>query len=116
MDALFNESQATCVCDGLQLGVRVESEEDRPSVVPDGRLYDPELGIPGPIRGLTDGRSADSPMPRAHGSTTLTQKEATMELLRTIVAYAVVAAPALLAAYIVFRWIEAASHSPRNNA
>ena len=55
-------------------------------------------------------------MPRAHGSATLTQKEATMELLRTIVVYAVVAAPALLAAYIVFRWIEAARHSPRNHA
>jgi hypothetical protein len=39
-----------------------------------------------------------------------------MELLRTIVAYAVVAAPALLAAYIVFRWIEVARHSPRNHA
>ena len=47
---------------------------------------------------------------------TLTQKEATMELLRTIVVYAVVAAPALLAAYIVVRWIEAARHSPRTHA
>ena len=55
-------------------------------------------------------------MSRAHGTATLTQKEATMELLRTIVVYAVVAAPALLAAYIVVRWIEAARHSPRTHA
>jgi hypothetical protein len=39
-----------------------------------------------------------------------------MEFLRTIVAYAVVAAPALLAAYIVFRWIEAARNFPHNHA
>jgi hypothetical protein len=39
-----------------------------------------------------------------------------MELLRTIVAYAVVAAPALLAAYIVVKWIETARHLPRNHA
>jgi hypothetical protein len=38
-----------------------------------------------------------------------------MELLRTIVVYSVVA-PALLAAYIVVRWIEAARHSPRAHA
>ena len=39
-----------------------------------------------------------------------------MELLRTIVVYAVVAAPALLAAYIAFRWIETARNSPHNHA
>jgi hypothetical protein len=39
-----------------------------------------------------------------------------MELFRTILAYAVVAAPALLAAYIAFRWIEAARNSPHNHA
>jgi hypothetical protein len=36
-----------------------------------------------------------------------------MELMRTIVVFAVVAAPALIAAYILFRWIEAAKHTPR---
>jgi hypothetical protein len=55
-------------------------------------------------------------MSRARGSATLTQKEATMELFRTIVVYAVVAAPALLAAYIVFRWIEAARNFPHSHA
>jgi hypothetical protein len=93
---------------------------DAPQVLNSGVQPDRPKGAPlsdsGPIRGLTDVRSADPPMPRAHGCTTLTQKEATMELLRTIVAYAVVAAPALLAAYIVFRWIEAARHSPHNHA
>ena len=39
-----------------------------------------------------------------------------MKLLRTIVVYAVMAAPALLAAYIVVRRIEAARHSPRTHA
>jgi hypothetical protein len=36
-----------------------------------------------------------------------------MELMRTIVVFAVVAAPALIAAYVLFRWIEAARHTPR---
>lgn len=36
-----------------------------------------------------------------------------MELMQTIVVFAVVAAPALIAAYILFRWFEAARHSPR---
>jgi hypothetical protein len=36
-----------------------------------------------------------------------------MELMRTIVVFAVVAAPALIAAYILFRWIEAAKRTPR---
>ena len=39
-----------------------------------------------------------------------------MELLRTIVVFAVVAAPALLVAYIVVSWIEAARHSPSTHA
>ena len=39
-----------------------------------------------------------------------------MELMRTIIVFAVVAAPALLAAYIMFRWFEAARHSPHKHA
>ena len=38
-----------------------------------------------------------------------------MELMRTIVVFAVVAAPALLAAYIMFRWFEAAKHPPHKH-
>jgi phage shock protein PspC (stress-responsive transcriptional regulator) len=36
-----------------------------------------------------------------------------MELMRTIVVFAVVATPALIAAYILLRWFEAAKHTPR---
>jgi phage shock protein PspC (stress-responsive transcriptional regulator) len=36
-----------------------------------------------------------------------------MELMRTIVVFAVVAAPALIAAYILVRWVAAARHTPR---
>ena len=36
-----------------------------------------------------------------------------MELMRTIVVFAVVAGPALIAAYILVRWVAAARHTPR---
>lgn len=39
-----------------------------------------------------------------------------MELMRTIIVFAVVAAPALLAAYIMFRWMETARQSPHKHA
>jgi hypothetical protein len=37
-----------------------------------------------------------------------------MELVWTVVVFAVIAAPALVAAYIVVRWIEAARHPGRH--
>ena len=41
---LFNVPQATGVCDGLELGVCAESDEDRANVVADSHLYDSEAG------------------------------------------------------------------------
>lgn len=52
-------------------------------------------------------------MLRVDDPITLIQKEATMELMQTVIVFAVVAAPALIAAYILLRWFEAARHSPR---
>jgi hypothetical protein len=37
-----------------------------------------------------------------------------MELMRMIVVFAVVAAPALIAAYILVIWVAAARHTPRS--
>jgi hypothetical protein len=36
-----------------------------------------------------------------------------MEVIRTIIVFAVIAAPALIAAYIMVRWFEASKHTPR---
>jgi hypothetical protein len=40
---LFDELQATGICDGPELRVRAESNEDRPNMVPDGGFNDAEL-------------------------------------------------------------------------
>jgi hypothetical protein len=49
-------------------------------------------------------------MPPAAVRATLTQKEADMEVLWTTIAYLVVGGGALLAAYILFKWMSAARH------
>ena len=41
---LFNVPQTTGVCDGLELGVCAESDENRANVVADSRFYEPEAG------------------------------------------------------------------------
>jgi hypothetical protein len=63
------------------------------------------------IRELADERSAFARMARFRGQGTLGgDKEAEMEVLWTTVSYAVVAGGAVLAAFILARWLGAGRH------